>query len=246
MATIYDVAKLAGVSIGTVSNYLNHKYVGTTRSRAIQKAIEELNYTPNHIARSLKTNIISEILLILPNLSEGIYNELANTIIQEMHQRGYRIHLELSNNSAREEKKLLDTGFSATYSAVLLCTSNPNDEKTFQRLQSLKPLIFLLRRPNGMEDSAFSALIILESSTESPHGCWNPAKSIYLSGQVRGNSPASAIASTASAMPSPRRISVCQSTASSPCPFPAARYFVQPRTCLHRGNIPNLYWLPPN
>lgn len=155
MATIYDVAKLAGVSIGTVSNYLNHKYVGTTRSRAIQKAIEELNYTPNHIARSLKTNIISEILLILPNLSEGIYNELANTIIQEMHQRGYRIHLELSNNSAREEKKLLDTGFSATYSAVLLCTSNPNDEKTFQRLQSLKPLIFLLRRPNGMDDYSF-------------------------------------------------------------------------------------------
>lgn len=155
MSTIYDVAKLAGVSIGTVSNYLNHKYVGTTRSKAIQKAIEELNYTPNHIARSLKTSTVSEIMLVLPNLSEGIYNELADTIIHEMHERGYRVHLELSNDSPWQEKKLLDTCFSSTYAAVLLCTANPNDTETFQRLNALKPLIFLLRRPNGMEDYSF-------------------------------------------------------------------------------------------
>jgi len=150
MSTIYDVAKLAGVSIGTVSNYLNHKYVGTARSKAIQKAIEELNYTPIHVARSLKNNIVTVIMLILPNLTEGIYSELADTIIRELHEQGLRVRLELSNNSSWEEKKLLDACFSSTCAAVMLCTSNPNDIETFQRLDALKPLIFLLRRPNGM------------------------------------------------------------------------------------------------
>ena len=91
MSTIYDVAKLAGVSIGTVSNYLNHKYVGAARSKAIRDAIEELNYTPNHVAKSLKSNSAPQLMLILPNLSEGIYSELAETIINTMSRYDYQV-----------------------------------------------------------------------------------------------------------------------------------------------------------
>ena len=71
MPTIHDVAKLAHVSVGTVSNYLNGRYVGVARSEAIKNAIEQLRYTPNRTARALKVNAAQQIMLILPNLTEA-------------------------------------------------------------------------------------------------------------------------------------------------------------------------------
>lgn len=54
MATIKDVAQLAGVSVASVSRYINKKgYVGKTIAIQIQQAIDELNYRPNEVARSL-------------------------------------------------------------------------------------------------------------------------------------------------------------------------------------------------
>ena len=54
MATIKDVARLAGVSIATVSNYLNNtKQVSKESAQKIQNAVDELHYTLNQNARSL-------------------------------------------------------------------------------------------------------------------------------------------------------------------------------------------------
>ena len=155
MSTIYYVAKLAGVSIGTVSNYLNHKYVGAARSKAIRDAIEELNYTPNHVAKSLKSNSAPQLMLILPNLSEGIYSELAETIINTMSRYDYQVVAQFTDDSPLTEKKLLDTCFSSMCAGVLLCTCNPDDSETFQRLQEKKPLIFLLRQPHNLSDFSY-------------------------------------------------------------------------------------------
>ena len=56
-ATIKDVAKLAGVSTATVSNVLTErKAVSTELKVRVCRAMEQLNYKPNSIARSLKTN----------------------------------------------------------------------------------------------------------------------------------------------------------------------------------------------
>jgi len=53
-ADIREVARRAGVSISTVSRYLNHKVVSAAAERRIEEAIRELAYLPNRIARSLK------------------------------------------------------------------------------------------------------------------------------------------------------------------------------------------------
>lgn len=155
MSTIYDVAKLAGVSIGTVSNYLNNKYVGAARSRAIRDAIAELNYTPNHVARSLKNSNAPQLVLILPNLSEGVYSELAETIIQKMGEYNYQVVLQFTENSPLLEQKILSSCFSSMVAGVLLCTCNPDDGETFLRLQAKKPLVFLLRQPNCLDEFSF-------------------------------------------------------------------------------------------
>ena len=70
MATIKDVAKSAGVSIATVSNYINRKKpVSREASRAIQAAIDELQYSQNLIARNFKTKrILISVLFCLTSM----------------------------------------------------------------------------------------------------------------------------------------------------------------------------------
>lgn len=155
MATIYDVAKQAHVSVGTVSNYLNNKYVGTARSEAIKEAIERLHYVPNQVARALKVSQSRQIMLILPNISEGIYSELAATIITQMSENGYQVRLEFTGDSPRREQKLMELCFATTYTAIILCTCRPAETEIFEQLQRIKPLLFLLRKPENLADYCF-------------------------------------------------------------------------------------------
>ena len=155
MPTIHDVAKTAKVSISTVSNYLNGKYVGPERSSAIKKAIEELDYTPNRVARSLKTSVSNEIMLILPNLNEKIYGKIATSITTTLAERQYTTVLSLTNNQPALEKEFIKKCISNKLAGVILCTCDPDNHKTFTTLQEQMPLVFILRRPNKMDNFSF-------------------------------------------------------------------------------------------
>lgn len=75
---IHDVAKIAGVSSTTVSRVLNNRgYISEKTKEKVYKAMEEINYFPNDLARSLfrkRTNLIG---LIIPNSSNPFFGELA-------------------------------------------------------------------------------------------------------------------------------------------------------------------------
>lgn len=66
MPTMNDVAKLAGVSRGTVSNYVNGVRVKEASQKKIQEAIDELGYVPNNTARELKMNRSNLVIFIVP------------------------------------------------------------------------------------------------------------------------------------------------------------------------------------
>ena len=70
MPTQRELAKLAGVSTGTVSNVISGSTPVSERSRIkVQKAIKALNYHPNLIARSLKTNRTATLGMIIPDVT---------------------------------------------------------------------------------------------------------------------------------------------------------------------------------
>ena len=79
--TIYDVARLAGVSTATVSRALNDtgKIAPATRA-AIDAAVEQLGYEPNRIARSLVTRSTQTIALLLPDIANPFYAALVSGI----------------------------------------------------------------------------------------------------------------------------------------------------------------------
>lgn len=126
MATINDVAKLAGVSRGTVSNVINNVKVRKESYIAVKKAIEELGYIPNQYARALKTNKTNTIALILPTIWNPFFSELTFYVEKEARKRGYKLLLcnsdddykiELTYITMAKENKV-DGIISITYSDI--------------------------------------------------------------------------------------------------------------------------------
>jgi DNA-binding LacI/PurR family transcriptional regulator len=81
-ARLKDVAQLAGVSMKTVSNVVNHyPYVRPATRRKVQEAIEELGYRPNLTARSLRSGRSGVIALAVPELASPYFAELAHHVV---------------------------------------------------------------------------------------------------------------------------------------------------------------------
>ncbi len=92
--TIYDVARLAGVSTATVSRALNGTgQVAEPKRVAIDAAVEQLGYRPNTIARSLVTRSTQTIALLLPDITNPFYAELVKGIQALTLERGYTMLL---------------------------------------------------------------------------------------------------------------------------------------------------------
>lgn len=118
MATIQDIARLAGVSATTVSNVIhgNFKRVSPARVNEVRRIIRELNYVPNMSARSLKTNashIIAAFNFIVPEESGGSFQDpfhsaLLAGIEQELRHSDYFLMVR-SISSAQELLSFLST-----------------------------------------------------------------------------------------------------------------------------------------
>lgn len=99
---IIDVAREAGVSLGTVSNALNHpEKVRPETRRLIEEAIDRLGYTPNQSARMLAGGESATIGLILPRLNHGPSLQIANGAHAEARRHGY--DLLIANADGQEQ-----------------------------------------------------------------------------------------------------------------------------------------------
>ncbi|MGJ7913125.1 LacI family DNA-binding transcriptional regulator [Neobacillus sp. LXY-1] len=109
MVTIKDVAEKAGVSVQTVSRVLNNRgYISQSTREKVHLAMEELNYQPNELARSLfrkKSNMIG---LIVPKISHPFFSELAYFLEYYAYQKGYKLLLCNSNHDKSKESSYLE------------------------------------------------------------------------------------------------------------------------------------------
>lgn len=123
MATIHDVAKRANVSVATVSRYLNESgYVGEKSRKAIEKAIRELNYVPNNVARTLSTKQSNLIGLIIPDIKNPFFPELARAVEDTAYKYGYTVILCNSDENAKKEQHYLQA-LTQKYVAGVILTS---------------------------------------------------------------------------------------------------------------------------
>ena len=103
MATIDDVAKLAGVSSMTVSRAINNSgYVKKATREKVNKAIEELDFRPNMIAKSLVTKRSHVIAFVMVNISDPFHNVMSKGIESICYNSGYTVMLCDTHSPSRE------------------------------------------------------------------------------------------------------------------------------------------------
>jgi DNA-binding LacI/PurR family transcriptional regulator len=103
-----DVAKLAGVSMKTVSNVVHdYPHVSVKTREKVQSAIEQLGYRPNLTARTLATGRTGMLALAIPEIDQPYFAEIARHIGEEATRRGYRIIVEQTLNDIEAERAVI-------------------------------------------------------------------------------------------------------------------------------------------
>lgn len=150
MSTIKEVAKLAGVSIGTVSNYLGGiKHVQPETAKKIKSAIETLDYKPNAYAKNLRTNTNCEIGVILPNSTEQYYSYLLAGIESELKKAGYYLNLAFSGDVPENELTIMDNFMKKNVRGLIIMSCLKNTEY-YDQLKST-PTVFIDRKVTSQE-----------------------------------------------------------------------------------------------
>lgn len=98
-----DVAREAGVALGTVSKVFNGLSVGKSYREKVEAAAERLGYSVNSYARGLRANKTNTIALILPGLDHSFFSILAGCICDELTKRNYRMVLATTQFDAQAE-----------------------------------------------------------------------------------------------------------------------------------------------
>ncbi|MDE7464373.1 MAG: LacI family transcriptional regulator [Clostridiales bacterium] len=108
-ATIADVAKMAGVGVGTVSRVLNGgKSVNESTKNAVLQAMNLLNYTPNSMAKRLREQKSKIIALMIPVVSHPFFAQFAECIEQEADKHKYSVLLVASQQRVQKESNIIE------------------------------------------------------------------------------------------------------------------------------------------
>lgn len=118
--TMNDVARVAGVSLKTVSNVINnYEFIRPATKQRVLDAIAELGYEANLTARSLRSGKTKMLGLVLSDLSIPYYAELAADIMKAAWARGYRVLVEQSGSEAGHERAALQGQFRSLTDGLL-------------------------------------------------------------------------------------------------------------------------------
>ena len=124
--TIRDVAELAGVSVATASRVLNDTGypVKPQLKQKVRDAAQQLNYSPNTVARALRQNSCRDIGLIVPNISNPFYLQSIHGIEEALHDSRYQIILCNTMHNTLREKDFLKQLYERQVKGVILSSVN--------------------------------------------------------------------------------------------------------------------------
>jgi LacI family transcriptional regulator len=143
LATIRDVAKAAGVSVATVSRVLNETgYVHEDTRKRVMDAIKQLDYSPNEVARSLYKRESRLIGLLLPDITNPFFPQLARGVEDVMQKQGFRLIFGNSDENAGKELDYINT-FLQNHVMGIISTTNNRSKTNYENVSI--PVVFLDR-----------------------------------------------------------------------------------------------------
>ncbi|MES4615168.1 MAG: ribose operon transcriptional repressor RbsR [Ewingella sp.] len=151
MATMKDVARVAGVSTSTVSHVINNnRFVSEAIREKVTAAIDSLNYAPSALARSLKLNQTRTIGMLLTASSNPFYAEVVRGVERSCYERGYSLILCNTDGDAERMNRSMETLLQKRVDGLLLmCTENHRpSQDAISRYPSL-PIVMMDWAPFG-------------------------------------------------------------------------------------------------
>ena len=152
MATVRDVAKLAGVSPITVSRVINHAgYISDETRGRVEEAIRQLGYVPNTLARSLRLRQTNTLALVLTDITNPFWTTVARGVEDAASDAGFTVILCNTDESEIEQDKYLNVLLQKRVDGVLLVPVRCTRETVQGILSQKVPLVVLDRHIPGVE-----------------------------------------------------------------------------------------------
>lgn len=145
--TIKDVAKRAGVSQATVSRVMNnYNYVNEKTKKKVLEAIEELNYKPNQVARNFALQKTGTIGLIVPDITNPFYSEIAKSITNRAKLFDYNVILCNNDNKKENQEFYIDFLQQKGVDGIIFASVSVKDELAEKLVKAEYPCVFCNRR----------------------------------------------------------------------------------------------------
>ncbi|MBS7379544.1 MAG: LacI family DNA-binding transcriptional regulator, partial [Sphaerochaetaceae bacterium] len=123
MATIKDISKETGLSIGTVSRVFNNRgYISQETRDKVDAAVKKLNYQPNAVARSLSKSSSRIIGLIVPHIAHPFFSDLLSAIENATRERGYSLLVFVSKGDEKAEVEMINRCRENRVCGMVLCS----------------------------------------------------------------------------------------------------------------------------
>lgn len=128
MATIYEVARRAGVSPATVSRVLNGATVSADKALRVRRAADELNYVPNRTARRLRKQTSELIALLIPDIENPFFTALARGVEDRAQAAGFSVVLCNTDDDPAKETHYLDIANAEEMAGVILAPASKDGD----------------------------------------------------------------------------------------------------------------------
>lgn len=192
---IKAVAELAGVSVATVSRVLNNNpTVARSLAEKVIRAVEETGYRPNGIARSLRTRTTQTIALLIPDIGNPFFADMARGVEDTALRAHHSVLLCNTDEDRHKEQTYLDLADAAQVAGVIL---SPHDrDADISRLQRDNLPAVVVDRPlrvatdfvgvRSFEGAKAATRHLIEEGWERPACITGPRSAYTAAARLRG------------------------------------------------------------
>ncbi|CEG23921.1 HTH-type transcriptional regulator KdgR [Planococcus massiliensis] len=191
--TIAEVAEHAKVSKSTVSQYLNkrYEYMSENTRKRIEASIEELNYHPNVIARSLKQKSTFTVGVIVANILHSFSTQILRTIENNFNGQGFHTIICNADDEPEKERNYIEMLLAKQVDGLIIFPTGGNLDLYEQMKKRNFPVVFMDRKIEGLEietvmlDNHRAAELAIRKFTESGYS----KVAIVTTSIIRNTSP---------------------------------------------------------
>ncbi len=151
-ATIHDVAKMANVSMSTVSHVINGtRPVNEDTAARVREAIEKTGYIPNFVAKSLKQSSTHTIGVVITDIRNQFFVDVIHAIDEEARSEGYQVFISETEEDCQREFKTIKALCERRVDGIIYAPTIGMEEQTIEYLKRVKIPVIMIDRVIGRD-----------------------------------------------------------------------------------------------